>query len=69
MSVSLRELTGLFIGALLGASPFLLIWWFYGRGAPPFDSASWMFGIPAIVYAPFGALLGAIIGVAIAGRK
>lgn len=69
MSVSPVELIGLFIGATLGALPFLLIWWFLGRGVAPFDTASALFGIPATVYAPFGALFGAIVGVAVAARQ
>jgi hypothetical protein len=67
MQISLKELLGLFIGALLGALPFLAIW--FSSSRTPYDTTGMLFGAPAIYWAPFGVVLGAIAGVASIRRK
>jgi hypothetical protein len=68
MKTSRKEITGLIIGMIVGAAFFLWVWFLYGRGTSGFD-ASEICGVPAIGLAFFSGIFGAIIGVAVAGRK
>jgi len=68
MKVSRKEIVGLIIGAIVGAAPFMWVWFSVGRGVNGFD-ASAMWGMPAIILAPFGGIAGAIIGVAATSHK
>lgn len=62
MKTNRSEILAALTGAALFSLPFLADWWLYGLSGNPGDTASWLYGVPALAIAPVAGLFGALAG-------